>query len=110
MASSEGTPPACARLRVIGAMNRRLRVSKPPMRPGLSRVTALIPKLYLKNSPSPPHPPYPPHPPWSKLPAMATVSLTVNGAPHTVDVDPATPLLYVLRNDLNLQGPRFGCG
>jgi len=41
---------------------------------------------------------------------MATVSLTVNGAPHTVDVDPATPLLYVLRNDLNLQGPRFGCG
>ncbi|HEV8395121.1 MAG TPA: (2Fe-2S)-binding protein [Vicinamibacterales bacterium] len=41
---------------------------------------------------------------------MATVSLTVNGASHTVDVDPATPLLYVLRNDLNLQGPRFGCG
>jgi len=27
-----------------------------------------------------------------------------------VDVDPATPLLYVLRNDLNLRGPRFGCG
>jgi len=41
---------------------------------------------------------------------MANVSLTVNGTPHTVDVDPATPLLYVLRNDLNLQGPRFGCG
>jgi len=41
---------------------------------------------------------------------MASVSLTVNGAAHTVDVDPATPLLYVLRNDLNLQGPRFGCG
>src|ERR1044072_8054605 len=41
---------------------------------------------------------------------MASVSLTVNGAPHTVDVEPATPLLYVLRNDLNLQGPRFGCG
>ena len=41
---------------------------------------------------------------------MANVSLTVNGASHTVDVDPATPLLYVLRNDLNLQGPRFGCG
>src|ERR1044072_7453290 len=39
---------------------------------------------------------------------MATVSLTVNGAAHTVDVDPATPLLYVLRNDLNLQGPRSG--
>ena len=34
----------------------------------------------------------------------------VNGAIHEVDVDPATPLLYVLRNDLNLRGPRFGCG
>ena len=41
---------------------------------------------------------------------MANVSLTVNGAAHTVDVDPATPLLYVLRNDLDLHGPRFGCG
>jgi aerobic-type carbon monoxide dehydrogenase small subunit (CoxS/CutS family) len=34
----------------------------------------------------------------------------VNGATRTVDVEPATPLLYVLRNDLGLQGPRFGCG
>jgi aerobic-type carbon monoxide dehydrogenase small subunit (CoxS/CutS family) len=41
---------------------------------------------------------------------MALVSLRVNGATHEVDVDPATPLLYVLRNDLNLRGPRFGCG
>lgn len=41
---------------------------------------------------------------------MAVVSLRVNGAIHEVDVDPATPLLYVLRNDLNLRGPRFGCG
>jgi aerobic-type carbon monoxide dehydrogenase small subunit (CoxS/CutS family) len=41
---------------------------------------------------------------------MASFSLTVNGTSHTVDVEPATPLLYVLRNDLNLQGPRFGCG
>ena len=41
---------------------------------------------------------------------MANISLRVNGKPHTVDVDPATPLLYVLRNDLDLQGPRFGCG
>ena len=41
---------------------------------------------------------------------MATFSLTVNGTAHTVDVEPATPLLYVLRNDLNLLGPRFGCG
>jgi aerobic-type carbon monoxide dehydrogenase small subunit (CoxS/CutS family) len=36
--------------------------------------------------------------------------LLVNGASHTVDVEPSTPLLYVLRNDLGLQGPRFGCG
>ncbi len=41
---------------------------------------------------------------------MAVVSLRVNGATHEVDVDPTTPLLYVLRNDLNLRGPRFGCG
>jgi aerobic-type carbon monoxide dehydrogenase small subunit (CoxS/CutS family) len=38
------------------------------------------------------------------------VSLRVNGATHEVDVDPTTPLLYVLRNDLGLHGPRFGCG
>ncbi|WP_321878216.1 (2Fe-2S)-binding protein [Paraburkholderia bannensis] len=36
--------------------------------------------------------------------------LTVNGIPHTVDVEPGTPLLYVLRNDLALNGPKFGCG
>src|SRR6187549_3162947 len=41
---------------------------------------------------------------------MAIINLRVNGAPHSVDVDPATPLLYVLRNDLDLHGPRFGCG
>jgi aerobic-type carbon monoxide dehydrogenase small subunit (CoxS/CutS family) len=41
---------------------------------------------------------------------MATFTLRVNGQAQTVDVEPATPLLYVLRNDLNLQGPRFGCG
>jgi aerobic-type carbon monoxide dehydrogenase small subunit (CoxS/CutS family) len=41
---------------------------------------------------------------------MAVISLNVNGAVHEVDVDPATPLLYVLRNDLGLRGPRFGCG
>ncbi len=41
---------------------------------------------------------------------MAVVSLRVNGAVHAVDVDPTTPLLYVLRNDLGLRGPRFGCG
>ena len=41
---------------------------------------------------------------------MSSVTLNVNGTPHTVDVDPATPLLYILRNDLGLRGPRFGCG
>jgi aerobic-type carbon monoxide dehydrogenase small subunit (CoxS/CutS family) len=41
---------------------------------------------------------------------MSKVTLKVNGQAHTVDVDPSTPLLYVLRNDLDLHGPRFGCG
>jgi len=41
---------------------------------------------------------------------MSLVKLTVNGATHQVDVDPSTPLLFVLRNDLDLHGPRFGCG
>ena len=41
---------------------------------------------------------------------MARISLKVNGTTRTVDVDPTTPLLYVLRNDLELNGPRFGCG
>ena len=41
---------------------------------------------------------------------MSIVKLLVNGAAREVDVDPETPLLYVLRNDLDLKGPRFGCG
>ncbi len=41
---------------------------------------------------------------------MANFTLNVNGRRQVVDVDPATPLLYVLRNDLDLHGPRFGCG
>ena len=41
---------------------------------------------------------------------MSVITLNVNGATHQVDVDPSTPLLYVLRNDLDLRGPRFGCG
>ena len=41
---------------------------------------------------------------------MVTITLRVNGKPHTLDVDPSTPLLYVLRNDLDLHGPHFGCG
>lgn len=41
---------------------------------------------------------------------MAVFSLNVNGRTQTVNVEPSTPLLYVLRNDLNLEGPRYGCG
>jgi nicotinate dehydrogenase subunit A len=41
---------------------------------------------------------------------MARISLKVNGKTQVVDVDPETPLLYVLRNDLQLNGPKFGCG
>jgi aerobic-type carbon monoxide dehydrogenase small subunit (CoxS/CutS family) len=41
---------------------------------------------------------------------MSTITLTVNGAAHTVDVEPSTPLLYILRNDLGLHSPHFGCG
>jgi aerobic-type carbon monoxide dehydrogenase small subunit (CoxS/CutS family) len=41
---------------------------------------------------------------------MSNVTLRVNGTTHVVDIDPSTPLLYILRNDLGLQGPRFGCG
>jgi nicotinate dehydrogenase subunit A len=41
---------------------------------------------------------------------MASVSLKVNGRAVTFDVDPATPLLYMLSDDLGLRGPKFGCG
>ena len=41
---------------------------------------------------------------------MGAIALTVNNVSHTVDVDPATPLLYVLSDDLGLRGPKFGCG
>jgi nicotinate dehydrogenase subunit A len=41
---------------------------------------------------------------------MAAISLKVNGQVQTVDVDPETPLLYVLSDDLQLRGPKFGCG
>jgi len=41
---------------------------------------------------------------------MSAINLKVNGKIHTVDVDPTTPLLYVLSDDLALNGPRFGCG
>src|SRR6187402_3474358 len=39
-----------------------------------------------------------------------SLNLRVNGRAHSLDVDPSTPLLYILRNDLGLQGPHFGCG
>jgi nicotinate dehydrogenase subunit A len=45
-------------------------------------------------------------PPQSGVP----VTLNVNGHSHTLDVHPGVPLLYVLRNDLALNGPKFGCG
>jgi nicotinate dehydrogenase subunit A len=41
---------------------------------------------------------------------MSRITLKVNGTSHTIDVDPATPLLYVLSDDLQLNGPKFGCG
>jgi len=41
---------------------------------------------------------------------MSAITLKVNGQAHTVDVDPATPLLYVLSDDLAQRGPKFGCG
>ena len=40
----------------------------------------------------------------------APVSLTVNNTVHHIDAKPETPLLYILRNDLALNGPKFGCG
>lgn len=41
---------------------------------------------------------------------ITTIELSVNGKKHTIEADPATPLLYVLRNQLALNGPKFGCG
>jgi len=41
---------------------------------------------------------------------MSAASLKVNGRAYNVDVDPACPLLYVLRDNLGLNNPRFGCG
>src|SRR5882757_2931334 len=41
---------------------------------------------------------------------MATIDLYVNKQKHTIQADPATPLLYILRNQLALNGPKYGCG
>ena len=38
------------------------------------------------------------------------IQIKVNGAVRTLSVEPDTPLLYILRNDFELNGPRFGCG
>ena len=41
---------------------------------------------------------------------MSRISLKVNGQPRTIDAEPDCPLLYVLRDNLALNNPRFGCG
>ncbi|GIV31736.1 MAG: (2Fe-2S)-binding protein [Saprospiraceae bacterium] len=41
---------------------------------------------------------------------MAKITLRINGSRHEVDVDPSTPLLWVLRDHLNLTGTKYGCG
>jgi nicotinate dehydrogenase subunit A len=41
---------------------------------------------------------------------MAIIALDVNGRRRSVDVDPAAPLLFVLSDELELRGPKFGCG
>jgi nicotinate dehydrogenase subunit A len=41
---------------------------------------------------------------------MAAITLTINGHAEQVEIDPTTPLLYVLSDDLGLRGPKLGCG
>ena len=41
---------------------------------------------------------------------MSKITFKVNGTSHTLDIDPSTPLLYALSDDLELKGPKFGCG
>jgi aerobic-type carbon monoxide dehydrogenase small subunit (CoxS/CutS family) len=41
---------------------------------------------------------------------MSKITLTVDGRAHALDIDPSTPLLYILRNDVGATGPHFGCG
>ena len=41
---------------------------------------------------------------------MARLSLKANGKNQTIDAEPDMPLFYALRNDLELDGPKFGCG
>ena len=42
--------------------------------------------------------------------SIERIALTVNGTARELELDPRTPLLYVLRNDLGLKGPKYGCG
>jgi nicotinate dehydrogenase subunit A len=44
------------------------------------------------------------------MPASSTIRIVVNGTPRDVDAAPETPLLYILRDDVGLAGPKFGCG
>lgn len=44
------------------------------------------------------------------MPVPRDISLEVNGTPHRLHLDPSAPLLNVLRNDLELNGPKYGCG
>jgi nicotinate dehydrogenase subunit A len=44
------------------------------------------------------------------VPGLTQITIKVNSREHTVEVDPDTPLLFVLNDDLGLRGPRFGCG
>ena len=41
---------------------------------------------------------------------MAPISFQLNGKPQTIELNPETPLLWVLRDNLNLTGTKFGCG
>jgi aerobic-type carbon monoxide dehydrogenase small subunit (CoxS/CutS family) len=41
---------------------------------------------------------------------MSAITLNVNGRTHALDLDPATPLLFALSDELELRGPKFGCG
>ena len=43
-------------------------------------------------------------------PSEKLITLRVNGETHALTLDPCTPLLYALRNDLGLKGPKYGCG
>ena len=75
----------------------RLRFSVPPVK-SVASVPSAVPPLDFRPRGS------------ETARAMAKFTLNVNGRRQVVDVEPATPLLYVLRNDLELHGPRFGCG